>query len=150
MLQGDFKTFVLSIFVWPLQTGFTVLVKSMTIMPDILRHSFTSRMYQQTSAILHLHRFRLEPNKHELVTYIQVNIYIGNTLSWLNSSRAFKTDVCCRLNNHISLFICISLNFLQKAMVQYTIFKTVLLYLLKVYPSSWTSARNLGTRFSYF
>ena len=33
-------------------------------------------------------------------------------------------------------FLCISLNFLQKAMVQYTIFKTVLLYLLKVYPSS--------------
>ena len=32
------------------------------------------------------------------------------------------------------LFLCISLNFLQKAMVQY-IFKTVLLYLLQVYPS---------------
>ena len=35
-------------------------------------------------------------------------------------------------------------------MVQYTIFKTVLLYLLKVYPSLGTSARNLGTLFSYF
>ena len=34
-----------------------------------------------------------------------------------------------------SLFLCKSLNFLQKAMVQYTIFKTVLLYFLKVYPS---------------
>ena len=28
----------------------------------------------------------------------------------------------------------ITLNFLQKAMVQYNIFKTILLYLLKVYP----------------
>ena len=26
----------------------------------------------------------LGPNKHGLVTYIQVNVYIGNTLSWLN------------------------------------------------------------------
>ena len=33
------------------------------------------------------------------------------------------------------LFLCISVIFLQKAMVQYTIFKTVLLYLLKVYLS---------------
>ena len=33
------------------------------------------------------------------------------------------------------LFLCISLNCLQKAMDQYTIFKTVLLCLLKVYPS---------------
>ena len=43
------------------------------------------------------------------------------------------------------LFLCRSLNFPQKAMVQYTIFKTVLLYLLKVYPSLGASARNLGT-----
>ena len=28
--------------------------------------------------------FRLGPNKHGLVTYIQVSVYIGNTLSWLN------------------------------------------------------------------
>ena len=34
------------------------------------------------------------PNKHGLVTYIQVNVYIGNTLSWFNGSWAFKTDVC--------------------------------------------------------
>ena len=33
------------------------------------------------------------------------------------------------------LFLCISMSFLQKAMVQYTLFKTVLLYLFKVYPS---------------
>ena len=33
------------------------------------------------------------------------------------------------------LFLYISLNFLQKAMVQYTIFKTVLMYILKVYLS---------------
>ena len=26
----------------------------------------------------------LGPNKHGLVTYIQVNVYIGNTLLWLN------------------------------------------------------------------
>ena len=26
----------------------------------------------------------LGPNKHGLVTYIQVNVYIRNTLSWLN------------------------------------------------------------------
>ena len=39
--------------------------------------------------------------------------------------------------------------FLQKkTMVQYTIFKTVLLYLLKVYPSFCT--RNQGTICSYF
>ena len=30
-------------------------------------------------------------------------------------------------------------------MVQYTIFKTVMLYLLNVYPSLCTSARNQGT-----
>ena len=34
------------------------------------------------------------PNKHGLVTYIQVNEYIGNALSWLNGGRAFKIDVC--------------------------------------------------------
>ena len=33
------------------------------------------------------------------------------------------------------LFLCIFLNFLQKAMVRYIIFKTVLLNLFKVYPS---------------
>ena len=55
---------------------------------------------------------------------------------------AFKTDIS-------PLFLFISVIFLQKAMVQYTIFKTVLLYLLKVYPSLWTSARNQGTLFSY-
>ena len=33
------------------------------------------------------------------------------------------------------LFLCIFLNFHQKAMIQYIIFKTVLLYLFKVYPS---------------
>ena len=26
----------------------------------------------------------LGPNKHGLVTYLQVNVYIGNMLSWLN------------------------------------------------------------------
>ena len=36
----------------------------------------------------------LGPNKHGLVTYIQVNVYIGNTLSWLNGGLAFKIDVC--------------------------------------------------------
>ena len=37
--------------------------------------------------------------------------------------------------------------FLQKATAQYLIVKTVLLYLLKVYPSLWTSTRNQGTLF---
>ena len=36
----------------------------------------------------------LGPNKHRLITYIQVNVYIENTLSWLNGYSAFKTDVC--------------------------------------------------------
>ena len=31
----------------------------------------------------HIHK-NLGPNKHGLVTNIQVNVYIGNTLSWLN------------------------------------------------------------------
>ena len=31
----------------------------------------------------------LGPNKHGLVTYVQVNVYIGNTLSWLNGGWAF-------------------------------------------------------------
>ena len=35
----------------------------------------------------------------------------------------------------IPLFLCISLNFLQKAMIQYTVFENLLLYILKVYPS---------------
>ena len=48
------------------------------------------------------------------------------------------------------LFLCISVIFLQKAMAQNIIFKTVLLYLIKVYPSSWTSARNQGTLLSNF
>ena len=29
-------------------------------------------------------KMALGPNKHGLVTYMQVNVYIGNTLSWLN------------------------------------------------------------------
>ena len=33
------------------------------------------------------------------------------------------------------LFLCIALNFLQEAMVKYTIFNIVLSYLLKDYPS---------------
>ena len=48
------------------------------------------------------------------------------------------------------LFLLISLIFLQKAIVQHNTLKTVLLYLLKVYPSLRTSARNQGTIFSYF
>ena len=48
-------------------------------------------------------QYLLGPNKHGLITYIQVNVYIGNTLSWLNGGWAFKTNVCWRLNNHISV-----------------------------------------------
>ena len=99
--------------------------------------------------------FILGPKKHGLVTYIQVhfvNVYIGNTLSWLNGGCAFKTDICWRLNIHISVFFSAYLwyFFSQKAMVQYTILKTVFLYLLKVYPSLWKSARNLGTILAIF
>ena len=36
----------------------------------------------------------LGPNKHGLVTYIQVNVYIGNTFSWLNGGCAFKSNIC--------------------------------------------------------
>ena len=32
----------------------------------------------------------LGPNKHGLVTYIQLNVYIGNTLSWLNGGELSK------------------------------------------------------------
>ena len=46
----------------------------------------------------------LGPNKHGLVTYIQVNVFIGNMLSWLNGDWAFKTDVCWRFNYHFSVF----------------------------------------------
>ena len=35
----------------------------------------------KSHAAAHKH---LGPNKHGLVTYIQVNVCIGNTLSWLN------------------------------------------------------------------
>ena len=31
-------------------------------------------------------QYILGPNKHGLVTYMQVNVYIENTLSWLNGS----------------------------------------------------------------
>ena len=56
----------------------------------------------------------LWPNKHGLVTYMQVNVYIGNKLSWLNGGWAFKTDLCWRSIIISPLFLCISLNFLQK------------------------------------
>ena len=51
-------------------------------------------------------------------------------------------EICCSKLTYVEdriikspIFLCISVFFLQKAMVQYTIFKTALLYLLKVYPS---------------
>ena len=37
--------------------------------------------------------------------------------------------------SYLQLFLCISVIFLKKAMVQYAVFKSVLLYSLKVYPS---------------
>ena len=57
----------------------------------------------------------LGPNKHGLVTYIQVNVYIGNTLSWLNivelSKLAYVEDKII-----ISpLFLCISFEFSSKS-----------------------------------
>ena len=35
-------------------------------------------------SLLSFYAYDLRPNKHGLVTYIQINVYIGNTLSWLN------------------------------------------------------------------
>ena len=35
------------------------------------------------NVVIYCHQ-ELGPNKHGLVTYIQVNVYIGNTLPWLN------------------------------------------------------------------
>ena len=40
-------------------------------------------MFDASLAIRHIY-VQLRPNKHRLVTYIQVNVYIGNMLSWLN------------------------------------------------------------------
>ena len=74
----------------------------------------------------------LGPSIHGLVTDIQVNVYTENTSivkaalsNWTNIEDSIIIS---------PLFHCISLIFLQKAMVQYTIFKTVLLYLFNVYP----------------
>ena len=54
----------------------------------------------------------------------------GSTVAELSKLKYVKDKIII-----LPLFLCISLNFLQKAMVQYTIFKGLLLYLLKVYPS---------------
>ena len=48
------------------------------------------------------------------------------------------------------LFLCISVIFLQRAMVHYTILKTMLLYLLKIYPSLCISAGNEGIVLAIF
>ena len=58
--------------------------------------------------------FNLRPNKHGLVTYVQVNVYIGNKL-WLNVGWAFKTDVCWRLNNPISVNCLLIFRFSSKS-----------------------------------
>ena len=47
-------------------------------------------------------------------------------------------------------FLCISVIFLQKAIVQYISFTYVRLYLLKVYQFLYTSARNQVTHFGFF
>ena len=48
-------------------------------------HSMTFiRLIQLAHIFIKAASFHLGPNKHGLVTYIQVNVYIGNTLSWLN------------------------------------------------------------------
>ena len=54
----------------------------------------------------------------------------GSTVDALSKLMYVKDQLIISL-----LFLCISLNFLQKAMVQHSFFKTVLLYLLNVYPS---------------
>ena len=59
-----------------------------------LQSQFQRFLYQtlfvisQVKDIKHINRnfhpAQLGPNKHGLVTYIQVNVYIGNMFSWLN------------------------------------------------------------------
>ena len=39
---------------------------------------------ESTPGVQEFSALKLGPNKHGLVTYIHVNVYIGNTLSWLN------------------------------------------------------------------
>ena len=91
------------------------------------------RLFSSIEKIPTIGADKLGPNIDWLVTDIQVNVYIdGNTLSRLS----FQNWLILKFKNHISiislLFLYISVIFLQKAMVQYTLFKTALLYLLKV------------------
>ena len=64
-----------------------------TLLKNCLRLGISTDTVNTKSTALEL-SLHLGPNKHGLVTYMQVNVYIGNTLSWLNGGWAFKTDVC--------------------------------------------------------
>ena len=56
--------------------------------------SSVTPFFERAPPSMYQDNYRLGPNKHGLVTYIQVNVNIGNTVSWLNMGWAFKTDVC--------------------------------------------------------
>ena len=85
--------------------------------PSVIQHLFQLYSYNFVDMYIQMNRcsahkidncswlfhLSLGPNKHGLVTCIQVNVNIGNSLLWLNGGWAFKTDVCWRLNNHISI-----------------------------------------------
>ena len=51
---------------------------------DALKNSFFPQTIPHWNSLSPSVANFLGPNKHGLVTYIQVNIYIGNMLSWLN------------------------------------------------------------------
>ena len=90
----------------------------------------------------------LGPSIRGLVTDIQVYVYIGICCR----GPAFKTDECWSLNSHYLHYFSVYLwFFLKKQWLKIlSDSKRLLLYLLKVCSSLWTSARNQGTLFSYF
>ena len=159
---------------------------------------------------LNVYCFELGSNKHGLVTYIQVNVYIRNTLSWLNGgfdlvlyvpSLLFQLcrdgsfwvePVSCSMTQRSDtgeartrgplvwsqalplshsahtvpglskltyvedkiiispLFLCIALIFLKRAMVQYTIFKTVFIESISVFIDISKKPRYLFSYFRHF
>ena len=44
------------------------------------------KLIPETFCVGSVGQYILRPNKHGLVTYMQVNVYIENTLTWLNGS----------------------------------------------------------------
>ena len=102
--KHDVKTKIKTAYDKYMQTSLDWMMKQVILIkvPFCTKKLFSS-LSVCTGNVNQANLLNLGPNKHGLVTYIQVNVYIGNTLSWLNGGFAFKTDVCCRLNNHISV-----------------------------------------------